>query len=226
MDLRHRYGDTRLLNAILSGSLRLELLTRIRDSIRDRLPRVKARTEDYRRRNTGFMRAALEVARKSVFFDATKIPARILFLLGAKLDLRVVHIVRDPRAYCYSARRHRGKSATVAGREWVEDHATIEQHLRRVPRDRWIRIRYEDVCRDPELYLSKLTEFAGAGRFVVPDDISDSEHHIIGNAMRKSPDRRRRIRLDESWKRALSNSEIDIVTAIAADLAGRYGYDL
>jgi hypothetical protein len=225
MFLRHSFSDGKTMNRLLAGSLRVPALTRMRDAIRDRLPSVRRRIGLLGARNEAFMRSGLQAAGKRVFLDATKDSSRIPFLQGLDVDLRVIHLVRDPRGYLYSARKRRNPSPAEAGEFWVRGHRAVEARLARVPRDRWIRLRYEEIARDPEHKLSELTRFMGAGDFTMMADFNDYPHHIVGNSMRQSSERRAQIRLDEKWRREIPESELAEVWSVAGPLAREYGYE-
>ena len=171
--------------------------------------------------------AALAVSGRSVFLDATKLPSRILFMAGIKeIDLRVIHLLRDPRGYCNSARKHLGRSVELASREWASYQDHCEEARRKLPKVRWLRTRYEELCTDPDKHLAELCDFMGVPHLPAPEGYRSTAHHIIGNKMRSSSDPRRSIRLDEKWRETLSESEQRIVARVAGNQARRYGYDI
>jgi len=225
-NLRHRYSESgfwnRLAEAVPPGST---LLT-VRNGIRDLLPHCRQRIRDYARRNHAFMSAALEAANKRVFLDATKHPGRIPLLTKMEANLKIIHLVRDPRGYCYSVRRHRPQSKEVPGRDWVGVNRLTEYYLRRLPSSQWRRVRYEAICSDPDTALRELTDFMGVEPFVLPENFREYPNHVIGNAMRLSSDGRVTIQLDEKWREALTASDRDTVSRLAGPLGRTYGYDL
>ena len=224
MFLRHNYSDRPWVNRVLTGSLRIPALDRMRDAVRDRLPGVRQRLAEVRQRNDAFIRSALETAGKRMFLDATKEPRRIPFLQELTSDLRVVHLVRDPRGYLYSARKRSTGDAEAAARHWVDGHGAVEQIVGRLPTDRRIRVRYEDICADPQVRLTALTGFMGLEPFSMMPDFNDYPHHIIGNSMRQSKDRRAQIRLDDSWRKVISAEDQRTVWNVAGEMAERFGY--
>jgi hypothetical protein len=226
--LRHKYSDNRFFNSLMLGGLRSPLLRSMRDAVRPFIPSFRARMNDFARRNEAFIRASLDVSGKQVFFDATKVYPRIPFLQGIKgINLKVLHLVRDPRGYVYSAReKNESKSPQIASRDWVRENSSIERHLRNMPSNRWIRIKYEVFCTELKKTLELLMNFIGVESFSFSYNYYETTHHIIGNRMRLSSDPRKSIVLDENWKNALSLNDLKIISQIAGPLARKYGYNI
>lgn len=224
--LRHRYSESRFWNLVAGVTPYSPAFLAVRDAIRDRVPRWRKRIRDCRLRNEVFIRAALEAAGASVFLDATKHPTRIPLLERMNVDLRVIHLIRDPRGYCYSVRRHGLKASPSPAHEWVQTNKLAEYYLRRLPRDRWRQVTYESICTDPQRGLRELTDFMGVEPLVLPDNFRDFPHHVIGNMMRLSSDNRVTIQLDEKWRTVLSSEDLRITTESAGSVAREYGYDI
>lgn len=225
-DLRHRYSDSRFWNRVACVAPCSPAFLAVRDAVRDRVPRWRERIDDFRRRNKAFMSAALEAAGKSVFLDATKYPTRIPLLERMNVSLKVIHLVRDPRGYCYSVRKHRPQSTEAPARDWVRVNRLAEYHLRRLPPNRWRRVSYESICADPQGSLQKLTDFMGVEPLVVPDDFRKCPNHVIGNAMRLPSDGRVTIQLDEKWRRTLPQEDLQATARIAGALGRQYGFEI
>jgi hypothetical protein len=165
-------------------------------------------------RNLHFAKATLDITGKKVFVDAQKDPIRVKFLAGIDgVDLRVIHLIRDVRAGAASYMKHSGRhDAERAARIWVTVNESAERARRYLSADRWLRIRYEDVCRDYQASIDTISDFVGVQRSEIPRGFFDLEHHIIGNRMRLK--RIDDVRLDESWKRRLSEKDLDIIARV------------
>jgi hypothetical protein len=108
----------------------------------------------------------------------------------------------------------------AAAREWRRSQEDAEAVLRHVARDRWLEVRYEDLCRDPDAQLRRVFAFLG-----VPDakiTLRAADHHIIGNGMRL--DDTRAVRLDERWRDALDESQLAAFDRVAGQTNRRLGY--
>ena len=114
--------------------------------------------------------AAGDVAGVRQLVDSSKSPLYAAFLRRLPtIDLRVVHIVRDPRATVYShLRRHSfGYGETFKlSLWWLRSNVAIEKLGRTgVP---YTRIRYEDFVEDPARSLYQITDALGLPRSRLP----------------------------------------------------------
>ncbi len=224
--LLHRATANRYLDHLATVYTYPALVVHVRDTVREWVPAWRKGINWYARRNEAFIRSVLRVSGKRLFFDATKLSTRIPVLrriCGRRL--LVLHLVRDPRGYAWSAGRHEGLTWDRAARNWTRSNLAVEHALAGLDPHRWIRIRYEDLCRDPDAVLARITGFAGVAPYTSDDPSRRGSHHIIGNEMRLSADPRPRPRLDETWRERLPAEGRDRVWALAGALAARYGYE-
>ncbi|NNE97270.1 MAG: sulfotransferase, partial [Acidimicrobiales bacterium] len=109
-----------------------------------------------------------------IIIDSSKhLSSAVLYSLDERLDVRVVHVIRDPRgvAYSYTKSVERPEAtqetvtemakyspARTAGR-WITDNAGFTQLPRLgIPT---LRVRYEDFMADPLTTLSEIASFGG-----------------------------------------------------------------
>jgi hypothetical protein len=192
-------------------------------------------------------RAAARITGASVVVDSSKHSAlaHCLRWAGAALDpddLRVAHVVRDPRGVAYSwtktvarpetdgfeamTRYSPGRSALL----WNAHNAAFALLARcGVPVRR---VRYEEFLRDPRRAVRQLAAFAGLD--VAPgalDFLGDAYvdlspgHTAAGNPMRFTTGRVP-LRRDDAWLDALPSAQRRLVGAVCAPLLRRYGYPL
>jgi len=179
-----------------------------------------------------------------VIVDSSKVPSYASALgLLPNVDLRVVHLVRDPRATTYSWSRHIER--TDGGRplamerletwqsaaRWWSWNVTTEVITRELARPT-IRVSYEQFVRDPKGTLSTVLDLvqdvAPVDRAALPF-VSDREveleptHTVWGNHRRRRAGRVL-ISADEEWKANLSRAERAVVAAMTYPLARHYGY--
>lgn len=110
---------------------------------------------------------AVESGRR-VLVDSSKNVGRLAALLGTGAqDVRVIHLVRDPRGVLQSRIRRAGRLgrrerfATVLAR-WLGKNVLIGTVLRlRAGRGRFLLVRYEDLMADPPGELDRIGRFAG-----------------------------------------------------------------
>ena len=159
------------------------------------------------------------------------------------VDLRVLHLVRDPRAVAYSWSRQvlrpdtdrqsymtRYSPATTA-RQWDVQNAAFQLLARTgVPT---MRLRYEDFTAEPELTLHRVADFAGLPSrdsypFLTADGPSwrahlSGSHSVSGNPMRFTTGQIP-IRADEKWRTSMPKAQQRAVTALTLPLLAGYGY--
>jgi hypothetical protein len=181
----------------------------------------------------GVYRLLAERGGERLVIDGSKYPAEAATLLGrTDLDVRVLHIVRDPRPTAYSYRRAKEyidpMSPARSSAYWTAFNLASEA-VGRVAGDRYLRVRHEDLCARPYETVEQVMRFAGltgpapvdrAGRVRL-----NPNHTVTGN-----PDRlvsgEKTIRADERWRTGLTPGETLAATLPALPLLARYGYPL
>jgi hypothetical protein len=174
-------------------------------------------------------RAAATEARATVVVDGSKHPADAA-ILGLRPGSSVVHLVRDPRAtaYSWSRRRRDGQQALGmlnASLRWAEWNLLSELVARRAPSA--VRVRYEDLVRDPS---STLAAVCGTAGLVPPDGLAAGgsvelgpNHMVAGN-----PSKFRTgtvpIVPDTTWNGDLGRPSRLLVTTATFPLMAHYGY--
>ena len=212
-----------LRQRLLFGSLRNTRAETLRDWARERLPWARAVAREKRAVYAGFIKGAAALFGVSIVADSSKNPMNIPFLMKADgVRLRVIHLVRHPAACVFSAINRSPHGVAAAAAYWARNFDTVERVLERVPREDWMRLRYEAVCLEPETACRGLCEWIG-----VPFDpamlrFRQAAHHIYGNPMRLTDVAE--IRLDMRWHTGLSEEELRVVAAITGSQAQRCGY--
>ena len=216
-------GGPRLMRRLRLNSLGHAVLDRARDELFLLWPPERAAQRRLAARNRAFIAVALELTGASVFVDTSKDVLRIDALdRFTDLDVSAIHLTRDVRGVVAS-RLSRGVpiSAADGARQWARHHARVERRLARLPQDRQMRVRYEDLCRRPADTLAAIYRFCGVSQ---PDAGRplDGVQHVVGNPMRLA--RLEDIRLDERW-RSLPADQLAAIDRVAADARHRFGYD-
>lgn len=195
--------------------------------------------DEYRRLLADLYRGVALVSGAQAIVDSSRSGAYGLMLEGiAELDLRVVHLIRDSRAYAYSRTRIRSRpeihwthaqmlrtGAAVSAREWVRLNLLAEILCRRRPAVS--RLRYEDFAVDPEAALDPLAAVSGARALTeerAPTWLQAVGYHSVsGNPIRFDL-AERDIRLDDEWLRAMDARSKLVVSSLTFPLLVRYGY--
>lgn len=213
-----------LANRILTTRLRspmFECMRGIATRVHPGVRRVVARALE---RNRMLSEVILDLQSGTVFLDGSKDPIRLKYMHDSGLwDIKVIYLVRDGRGATNSYMKHYGASMRVAALEWRRTHAAIERLRARLPEGSWVKIRYEDLCRDVDRTLGKVFAHLCVESDAASREWLAVENHILGNSMRLGS--RSEIRLDEKWKAELSNTDIETFDRLAGDMNRKYGYD-
>jgi hypothetical protein len=177
---------------------------------------------------------AAESGARIVVDSSKELPDGYLLSKLSGLEVRVVHMVRDPRAVVHSFARsvptpqpHRellprgGTIATAA--KWDFRNACAEWMFRRLG-SRYTRLSYEDLVEDPAGVLESLLMPLGMTGPVRTNGLTTPNHTFSGNPRRFEADQR--IVLDDEWRRELPRASSALVSAATWPVARRYGYHL
>ena len=155
------------------------------------------------------------------------------------VDLKVLHLVRDPRGVAHSWSRAKradddrpnGRMKTMgpltSSTRWLAFNCAIEAMLRPALGAGYLRVRWEDFVARPSSVLAEIMEFADLGGISPPLEdgrmVIEPTHSPSGN-----PDRvgRAEIRIsdDQRWTREMNPSDRVQATLLALPLLGHYGY--
>jgi Sulfotransferase family len=217
------------------------------------IPRLMAGGDSARLLNRGAMeyaavyarlyRAVQQVSGCSVTVDASK-HASLAFCLRTEpgIDLRVLHLVRDPRAVAYSwtrrVRRPEAEGAADASPRYIPTLSPARSAMRWNVQNLGFHLlaargtptrlmRYEDFIVAPAAEMRELAEFAGVEPELsfMTDTGADLglTHTAGGNPMRFSAGRVE-FRRDDVWHSRLRPDARALVATLTFPLLARYGY--
>ena len=157
--------------------------------------------------------------------DSSKRPWRLLELIRAGLDVRVIHLVRDGRAVAFSGDKF-GRSYPTLVWRWAWTQSSARRILRRAAVSE-VTVRYEDLARHPETELARISEEVLDG-MLTPDawrrPAAEPQHLLSGNAMRFRS--LSAVELDVRFLKGLSPWEWWVGSALAPMTLRAYGYPL
>ncbi len=185
-------------------------------------------------------RALADHTGAAVIVDSSKLPPYGL-LLGdqPELDVRVLHVVRDPRATAFSWRRTKATQDTATGTVmprmdvWKSSLLWLLWNLltdRLWPRRRGdvVRFRYEDFVADPRGHMTEVARLVGlpaeALPFVSDDEVTLAPTHSVAGNPNRHTTGTVRIRGDMEWRTAMPRRDRLVVTAITALGVARFRY--
>ncbi len=191
--------------------------------------------------NTGRLyRAIQSVSGSRVVVDTSKEPA-YGYALGMvpEVDLRVLHLVRDPRAAAYSwakkkpqpdsAERefmHR-KTPSESAVLWDAWNAAIES-LWRDAAEKYLRLRYEDFIADPrgsfERILTLVDEEDAELPLIGEREVKLGISHTVSGNPNRFDTGSVELKSDEAWTEEMASRDQKLVTALTLPLLPHYGY--
>lgn len=184
-------------------------------------------------------RAVGEVSGCELIVDSSKLPSYGFVLRGvAGLDVRIVHLVRDPRGAAYSWSREKARSDSAGAMQrmsvlkssslWLAWNASAPRLFDNgTP---YSVVRYEDLVATPRQVVDDILRFAGhsgdGAPFVGERTVAlERSHTVAGNPNRLEAGRVE-LREDQAWTTALTRPKRALVTAVTTPLLGRFDYPL
>jgi hypothetical protein len=205
----------KLVRKMAVRSLGTNFAEALRDDLVRRLPGWGKHLAEIGERNSALVDSIVSVTAAQAFVDASKDPNRLRFLREyCRLEPYVIHLVRDSPGFVHSAikKPEDRMSVDIAIRWWNGTLRHMERLRKTIPAERWLVLRYEDLCANPATELSRVLEFLGVSGATPVLDYRRASHHIIGNAMRLGESSE--IRLDASWREGLTAEQrAQIMTA-------------
>lgn len=235
-------GDRVAVQELIDSTMRWG---RTRDAYRLATARGRERTlaglAEYGDAMARLYRAILEVSGARIVLDSSKAPL-FSWVLAQRtdIDVRVLHVTRDPRAVAYSWRRSKFDPAKRSdmGREgmvrtslgwlaWNGLAASIWERPGR--RERYLHLRYEDFAADPRAAVDHVLAWLGepqsAGQLIGRDHsyAASPGHTVAGNPMRFDSGARK-IAADTEWLDRGSRWDRLLVATLTWPLLGKYRY--
>jgi hypothetical protein len=218
-----RLSGNRMVNALLARSLGWTPANDVRDAVMGTVPWVREALSQTAWNSWSLATAVLERTGKTVFVDTARDHQRPKHLAThPRLDVKVIHLVRDPRGNVASIMKHTGADVTRAARQWKHYNVEAARVRRYLPTASWLSLRYDQLCADPSGVLAGVSDFLGVARVPMGQGFRQVEHHIIGNSMRLTGVDE--IREDLSWQSRLSRADLDVIARITGPVSHRFGF--
>jgi hypothetical protein len=230
--------EVRALQRKVDATSRLPLILGARFA-----PRFRRDLDRYIALLTPLYRAIAEVSGSKVVVDSTKRPSLAYILARApKIDLRMVHVLRDPRGVAYSwskvvelpegtstKGRMNQRSARLTARRWVTVNAMIAGLARLGTRR--VTVRYEDLVGDPRTELGRIADLtadvtgvADPLAFLDGKSFEQAGSHAVAGGRIRMRTGTIALSLDEKWRREYGPWRRRLVAAMTWPLRSMYGY--
>lgn len=203
-----------------------------------RRPAVPPHADD--ERIAALYRSLADHTGATVLIDSSKLPPYGLLLQQRpELDVRVLHVVRDPRATAFSWRRTKATQDTASGSTmprmevWKSSMLwllwnLLTDRLWPARREDVVRFRYEDFVADPRRHMTAVARLVGldpgALPFVTDDEVTLAPTHSVAGNPNRHTTGTVRIRGDMEWRTAMPRRDRLVVTALTAPGILRFRY--
>jgi hypothetical protein len=219
-----RVSRNRLINGLLIRSLGNTSLDAARDALTGRFESVGGVLSEARVSTLSLATAVLQATGKTVFVDTARDHQRPKYLAQLPtIDLKVIHLVRDPRGNTASIMKHTGVGVTKAARQWKHYNIEADRVRQLLPSQAWMRLHYENLCADPQGTLDTISSFLRIGSAPIPPNLKATPHHVIGNSMRLADVAK--IREDRSWRQRLTAEDLHVIARITGSASHKLGYE-
>jgi len=216
-----RKAPTPALRRLLKPLHHGPLLEAVRDLGVLLLPGGRAHLRRQQELKTALMESVLECTGKPVLVDSSKTGLQLKYhLRNPRLDVKVIWLVRDGRGVAFSITRNQGASLPTGARDWRRSNEEALVMARRLDPSRWMQVRYEALCAEPERTLEELWRFIGVAPRATEAAVPTL--HVLGHPSRLSG--AVEIRLNEKWRTALSPADLGTFEAVAGPLNRDLGY--
>ncbi len=144
--------------------------------------------------------------------------------LADPVRFRAIHVVRDGRGWTCSLMKREQESMDYAVKLFVRRHWNTELMMRSIPARQVMRVRYEDLCREPAEAMAAVSKYLGVQTQLTDFTLKKTEFHGVGgNPMRFRYDEST-VQLDDKWRRDLSPADLELFERIGGELNRRLGY--
>lgn len=177
--------------------------------------------------------AIAEISGADVVVDSSKSPAHVLEVVEhAHLDVRVLHLVRDPRAVAHSWSRRSIETfrfgPASSSLNWLVMNLAVETLLRPRLGHRLMLLRYEDFVAEPRASIAAICAWAGIRAEALPfagdDAVALRDNHSVGGNPSRFRTGEVAIAADEEWAERMTPRDSLLATLPALPLMPRYGY--
>jgi hypothetical protein len=172
--------------------------------------------------------------------DSSKLPTYTYLLSRVpSIDLRIVHLIRDPRAVAHSWARPKQQLDTAVARamtpigparsalDWVVWNTTIRS-LFAGASGGYLQLRYEDLITSPETAVRRILEMADEADAATPhlqgNTVELAGNHTVSGNPGRFTTGTIELALDEAWRRDMPASKRRVVERITAPVRRSFGY--
>jgi hypothetical protein len=220
------YSRWRAVDTALGRLWPTRALSLLQDSLRSKIRPWQEQDRAFVSAHIQFMENSLRLRQARIYLDGTKSVRRaLLFAASPQVSMKIIHLVRDGRGFCFSYLKNRKLSRAqlpLAAREWNNNIKTIDRLKKRLPHVPILNVRYEDLCRDLPATLVRVCQFLEVPYEPALESSEGRPCHVLGNRMRLNFSGQ----VEEClrWQQELTAREIDYLNRALREGLERYHY--
>ena len=222
-----KYSELYYLSRGFEGFWINSVAHKIRNYLCNVIPKIKKLEKQFISNHLDFFSKSLNLRNATVYFDGSKSVRRAEFFAERKLTSKMIHLVRDGRAFCNSFLKNKSLDHSylpVAAKVWKKSIKKVDVLRERLPDMEILDVRYNDLCNSPNKELKRIFEFMNLhydDSFLV---YNKNDMHILGNRMRFTYSGT--IRMDNSWKTILEKEDIKLTNKLMKKELKRFNFNL
>ena len=168
--------------------------------------------------------AAFDVSNVRYLVDSSKSPNRMRTLYDSNPErLVVIMLARDYKGTVHSKMK-RGMSIEEAIESWTRLIVVMRKIVDDIPAAQVTRVKYEDLCTDPAAEMKRIcglldVEFSEE----MLSRPSEGIHHLGGSPSKFDPNRTG-IAINDSYRTAFSDEQLEFMNTVVGDVARDWGY--
>ena len=145
-------------------------------------------------------------------------------LLQSRAEIRIIHLIRDPRGFFLSERKQDALvSPRASAQRWLLYHRRVARLQRYAVPGGYLRLLYEDLCSDGDTAMAKVCALLGVeARPLCLPTVYPEKDHVLGNVTRFAFDGQ--IRPSLKWMEAVSAADQQEILRVTKPLSEELGY--
>jgi hypothetical protein len=204
------------------------VMRRAQHCLRSMIPGCARQDQIFLDAHVRFMENSLRLRQARVYVDGSKSVRRALLFAGCpQVRLKVIHLVRDGRGFCFSYLKNHNLPRTElarAARAWLRSIETVDRLKARLPGVAVLSVRYEDLCRALPITIRRVCKFLDVPYEPALESPDTRPCHVMGNRMRMTFSGQ----IEEClrWQREFVPAEIAFLNRSLRESLERFDYSM
>jgi len=166
------------------------------------------------------------VTGKRIIIDSSKGAMTFkYYYLHSPQQVKIIFLYRDGRGVMNSLIK-RGQRPDDAARSWINSVRNMEMMGLMIPNSKIFKLKYEELCHDPEQTMKDVCDFIGVEYTPVITSLDKSMKHNIGGSptIKRQENKKINVVYDNSWENELTPAQLEIFRKIAGKTNQRLGF--